>query len=768
MLTSIFLLPSFTFASLTSTNTKIISSKHSDPQKEETLVFMEKLSPEGTANVQVSSDGKTVKHLLLVNNPILNKGVKNQPTKVTIIHNTSATPLSIGEVEVLGQPSDIIIASPSGLICDSCEFKNTKRVVLTTGSPSFSQGNLTKIKTQKGALDIIGSGLRTQDAVFVDLLAQRINVQGDINTFTRANKNTTGNYEVAPEGGNLLASQGNLQLVTGNTELSYEKGDINIANASQTGTALTMLGDIKAGNVLIQTTSLNANITLKSNISTLGDVSLVNTYQDKTVFPGGNIHIKSFGSLILSENKLLTKSNVILEASNISIIPKEEYKDYSIKAGDIEISAENSLIMKGLIFADNIKVAANMVSNLGGELFARDSLYVNGISYIKNNHQGIFVGSNVALSSNNSIINGILDPWQCVGVETFGHSAQSKSSTIQIGTGVGLIKNFINRCTTKSIKKDWTLEERKSSIYGFNLSLSAPEIINSNPYIKQRKEYKNPEIKMEITDSTPVSISAENALVIQAKNSFKNGSGVVEVLNGNMSIDSPSINNQRYYIEGKSHEYYQSKTFPAETVRKCKALEADLKKHHHVDYQRLDEFYRYFLGSNSNLPIDQAIHVVKRVEEIYIKPCKEYIDAIYKNKNTKEKVYTQYVSTLSPVARMLVAGNVTFNGNKFYNEASNVEIWGEMNGKLNEIKSLGLALNEKIIRTTVTHHSRRYCSRRVLGACIKRKTERWTTTSEKLIKDETKGQFPALFEINKANINVANGKVTTGNITFGK
>ncbi|WP_330960137.1 two-partner secretion domain-containing protein [Photobacterium sp. 53610] len=734
MLTSIFLLPTITFASLTSTNTKIVSSKYSDLQNDETLVFMGSLSSDGTAHVQVATDGKTVKRLLLVNNPIINKGVKNKPAQATVIQNTSAKPLAISKVEVLGPPSDIIIASPSGLICDSCEFKNAKRVVLATGIPSFNQGNLTSIKTQEGLLDIVGSGLKTQDAVFVDLFANSINVLGEINTFTRVNKNSTGGYDVAPSTGNRLASQGNLQLITGNTELSYESGDINITNASQTDSALKIQGDITAGNVLIQTTSLNTSATLQGNITTLGDISLVNTYHDITVIPGGNIHIKSFGSLTLNENKLLTKSNVILEASNISIIPREEYKDYSIKAGNIEISSENSLLMKGLIFADNIKVAANMVNNSGGELFALESLYVNGISYINNNSQGLFIGSNVALSSSNSIINGILKPWFCKPLDSF-RNAHIKSDTVQLGSGVGLVKSFINSCTGSNIIQDWELEERKASIFGFNISLNAPEIINSNPYIKQRSGYDEPEVKMEITDSNTVSISAENSLVIQAKNSFKNGSGVVEVLNGNMSIDTPIIYNQRYYIKGLTHRY--TREIPFTPPKHCPELLQKIKK-------------------ITDITLTKII-----LKKRYKKECQT-------NTTITEKVTTQYVSSLSPVARILVAGNITFNGDKFFNEASNVEVWGQLNGKLSEIKSLGLALNEKIVKKTVTHHSRRYCSRRVLGACIKRKTERWTTTSQQLVKNETAGQFPALFDVNKANINVANGKVLTGNITFGK
>ncbi|WP_162941008.1 hypothetical protein [Photobacterium salinisoli] len=105
LLSSTLSLPDLAFASLTSQNTKIVISKGAEASESETLIFMSRLSTDGTAHVQVDTDGRTVKRLLLVNNPILNKGVKNKPAQVTVIHNMSAKPLAIGQVEVLGPSS---------------------------------------------------------------------------------------------------------------------------------------------------------------------------------------------------------------------------------------------------------------------------------------------------------------------------------------------------------------------------------------------------------------------------------------------------------------------------------------------------------------------------------------------------------------------------------------------------------------------------------------------------------------------------------------
>ncbi|MDO6706670.1 hypothetical protein [Photobacterium sp. 1_MG-2023] len=447
----------------------------------------------------------------------------------------------------------------------------------------------------------------------------------------------------------------------------------------------------------------------------------------------------------MRENTVQTQSNVYLESENITIQPNEHYKEYSIKAGNIEISAEKSYISSGLIYAENIKIAANKIVHSGGEAFALDSLYVNGITSIQNSHQGIFVGSNVALTSQNTIINGIFKPWNCQKPRSssqFGSNVHHPKDEIEIGSGKGIIKDFINTCKGSALLTDWSKSQRTASIFGFNLSLSAPEIINSNPYIKQRKEYKDPTVNMQITDSNTVSISAENAMVIHAKNALKNGSGVIEVLNGNMSINAPSINNQRYFIHAKTHTKHVKKPLP------------------HICTE--NGFWEWMVDMGYDdvmAPIDYP-EMHEEVRDIKSK-CS-------KIKNTTDIIDEQYISALSPVGRMLVAGNLILNGNKILNEASNFEIWGKMNGSLKEIKSLGLVLKEKIVQQQITQHEKRYCSRRVFGACLKRKTERWTTTSHQLIKHDVTAQFPALFDINKANINVANGKITTGNITFGK
>ncbi|MGC0825994.1 hemolysin BL-binding protein, partial [Pantoea agglomerans] len=72
------------------------------------------------------------------------------------------------------------IATPNGITCSGCGFIKTGRATLTTGTPTFTDGALTGFNVAKGTLTVSGNGLTGAD--YTDLLAQKINIQGQIAT----------------------------------------------------------------------------------------------------------------------------------------------------------------------------------------------------------------------------------------------------------------------------------------------------------------------------------------------------------------------------------------------------------------------------------------------------------------------------------------------------------------------------------------------------------------------------------------------------------
>jgi len=142
-----------------------------------------------------------------------------------------------GSIEVAGQKADVIIANPNGITCSGCSFINTGRATLTTGTPTFTDGALTGFNVAKGTININGSGLKGAD--YTDLLAQKMNVQGLIETTQL--KAIAGAYDYDIASGQATAS-GAKQLFPSNS--------IDVS----------ALGGATAGIIQLQTTDAGAGV----------------------------------------------------------------------------------------------------------------------------------------------------------------------------------------------------------------------------------------------------------------------------------------------------------------------------------------------------------------------------------------------------------------------------------------------------------------------------------------------------------------------------
>jgi len=96
---------------------------------------------------------------------------------------------------------------------------------------------------------------------------------------------------------------------------------------------------------------------------------------------------------------------------------------------------------------------------------------------------------------------------------------------------------------------------------------------------------------------------------------------------------------------------------------------------------------------------------------------------------TTTVVTTRETATLNgPAAQLLAGGNISIDTETLTNSYSQIAAGGDIAIKAGSILNEGRDLIEKVTTTAVTHHSQRYCSRRIAGICFKRKTRHWTTT----------------------------------------
>lgn len=110
-------------------------------------------------------------------NPWLAKG----EAKVILNEVNSNNPSQLkGYIEVAGKQAQVVIANPSGLICDGCGVINADRFTLTTGQAVMNQGYLESFRVREGQVTIDGKGLNGSLTPYTDIYARALKVNAGL------------------------------------------------------------------------------------------------------------------------------------------------------------------------------------------------------------------------------------------------------------------------------------------------------------------------------------------------------------------------------------------------------------------------------------------------------------------------------------------------------------------------------------------------------------------------------------------------------------
>ncbi|MGV8001528.1 filamentous hemagglutinin N-terminal domain-containing protein [Photorhabdus temperata subsp. temperata] len=86
-----------------------------------------------------------------------------------------------GQLEIVGNKANVMIANPNGITCDGCGFINTAGATLTTGKPQFDkQGALEALEVKQGQITIGGKGLDGKATDYVDIISRATELNGKI------------------------------------------------------------------------------------------------------------------------------------------------------------------------------------------------------------------------------------------------------------------------------------------------------------------------------------------------------------------------------------------------------------------------------------------------------------------------------------------------------------------------------------------------------------------------------------------------------------
>ena len=277
-------------------------------------------------------------------NPWLAKG----EAKVILNEVNSSNPSQLkGYIEVAGKQAQVVIANPSGLVCDGCGVINADRFTLTTGQAVMNQGYLESFRVREGQVTIDGKGLNGSLTPFTDIYTRALKVNAglyanELNTVLGQNDIQVKD-QVAPQitatTGATSAPISNFALDVGQLGGMYA-GKIFLVGTEQ-GLGVRNAGTINSTQGML---SLNAN----------GD--LVNT---------GNV-IANKDQVQLKAQNVQNTGNVSSATSQISIESQNLDNTGLISSADeLHLNQQNRLSNSGTLNAARVVIDATSLKNSG-------------------------------------------------------------------------------------------------------------------------------------------------------------------------------------------------------------------------------------------------------------------------------------------------------------------------------------------------------------------------------------------------------------------
>ncbi|SIO92686.1 two-partner secretion domain-containing protein [Vibrio spartinae] len=664
-------------------------------------VRIAKANEQGLSVNNFSSFDAQGKNIVLLNSRVMNPKIGNAPAQTIVLIVDQHQRANIQSIRVEGHAADVVLAAPGGIQCQGCSITNTERATLATGIAQIENGELTGIDVSGGRVMIGGAGLTATDLSLLDIAAGQVLVDGPLRTNMKGSLSTRNHQEVKEidAGGNLEVSNGDVQIIVGKNHFRYtdrrsdahyqqfnRKSYQNASNALE----ITEKGHISVGNLHLESTYDFGTILVDGLIRARGNWTYVGRYNEQSIIPLESVSIKSNGNIKLSE-QIIAANKVDIESTraiHIAALPAgNNYLLDSIQGAEIKVVAVGDINNLGAISGDSVYFTGQNIVN-EGDIEATRDLYLNGQTGVRNQYGGIILGENIELTSQQDVINGQYYPFKPAKICAMLRIV-NRSPSIEVG-GKLAVPPFkgCGKVAAKSLS---------AYILGQNIKVIAQNFTNANPYEVSKNSYTDPELTLDLAQSEQVVVSAESIMDIRVNERFWNMSAVVESWTGNVIVQAPIIDNERYHIWADTHVQV--------------------------------------VGNPNGTHTNQSI---------------------------------QYLKVLSPPARLNVGQDLILNSDMLNNEHSSVEVKRDVTGSVNKIWMEGLKIRDIFKKTTVTQHSKRYCSKRIFGHCIKHKRKHWTTSSVALTKNSKTAEYPFIFLVDgHIHEGFGNEYSMLQNITFG-
>jgi filamentous hemagglutinin len=277
-------------------------------------------------------------------NPWLAKG----EAKVILNEVNSSNPSQLkGYIEVAGKQAQVVIANPSGLICDGCGVINADRFTLTTGQAVMNQGYLESFRVREGQVTIEGKGLNGSLTPYTDI-------------YTRALKVNAG----------LYANE--LNMVLGQNDIQV-KDQVTPKVTATTGPTSTpqpnfaldvgQLGGMYAGKIFLVGTEQGLGVHNAGSINSTQSALTLNAKGD--LVNSGNL-IANKDQVQLKAQNIQNTGNISSATSQISVESQNLNNSGLISSADeLHLQNQNTITNSGTLNAARIAINSTKLKNSG-------------------------------------------------------------------------------------------------------------------------------------------------------------------------------------------------------------------------------------------------------------------------------------------------------------------------------------------------------------------------------------------------------------------
>ncbi|MGE8654479.1 MAG: hemagglutinin repeat-containing protein [Acinetobacter gandensis] len=304
-------------------------------------------------------------------NPWLAKG----EAKVILNEVNSSNPSQLkGYLEVAGKQAQVVIANPSGLVCDGCGVINADRFTLTTGQAVMNQGYLESFRVREGQVTIEGKGLNGSLTPYTDIYARALNVNAGL--YANELATVLGQNDIYVK--DQISPQ--IQAIGGQSSTQMAKPDFALDVAQ--------LGGMYAGKIFLVGTEQGLGVRNAGSINTTAAQMTLNANGD--LVNTGNI-IANKDQIAIQAQNVQNSGNISSTQSKIQLDATDIQNSGLIATSDeLKLNAQGNINNNnGVINAGRLDLTAQNLSNNSGKIEQTGQQQLNITAKNLDNTQGL-------------------------------------------------------------------------------------------------------------------------------------------------------------------------------------------------------------------------------------------------------------------------------------------------------------------------------------------------------------------------------------------